>query len=92
MRRGMREACFSHSLTHLFLLSYHLSFILLVSVLRTGVRLEALRVVNLQHCSVGTFGEVVDQIVYLLRRCQNLGASNRTPVRKTDTSRINDRW
>jgi hypothetical protein len=37
---------------------------------------------NLQHCSVGTFGEVVDQIVYLLRRCQNLGASNRTPVRK----------
>ena len=27
-----------------------------------------------------------------LRRCQNLGASNRTPVRKTDTSRIHDRW
>jgi hypothetical protein len=25
---------------------------------------------------------VVDQIVYLLRRCQNLGASNRTPVHK----------
>ena len=24
--------------------------------------------------------------------CQNLGASNRTPVRKTDTSRIHDRW
>jgi hypothetical protein len=36
--------------------------------------------VNLQHCSVGTFGEVVDHIVYLLRKCQNLGASNRTPV------------
>jgi hypothetical protein len=38
--------------------------------------------VNLQHCSVGTFGEVVDQILYLLGRCQNLGASNRTPVHK----------
>ncbi len=43
---------------------------------------EALRLVNLQRCSVGTFGEVVDQIVYLLRRCQNLGASNHTPVHK----------
>jgi hypothetical protein len=30
---------------------------------------------------------VVDQIVYLLRRCRNLGASNRTPV-QTKTRQI----
>ncbi len=38
---------------------------------------------NRQHCSVGIFGEVVDQIAYLLRRSQNLGASNRTPPSTT---------
>ena len=47
-----------------------------------GVQLKRLGV-NLQHCNVGTFGEVVDQIVFLLRRCQNLGASNQTGCNKT---------
>ena len=58
-------------------------------LVRTGFSCSA-EVWNLQHCSVGTFGEVVDQIVYLLRRCQNLGASNRTPVQQQ--TRLETLW
>ena len=53
-------------------------------LVRTGFSCSA-EAWNLQHCSVGTFGEVVDQIVYRLRRCQNLGAASQPQYKQDKT-------